>query len=204
LSVKRGFGRARRLLPLLLLRNHRRRRRKKARLPMPPTEAPNPKSGAIVYGEFLKDELAAQETRKASFEQRGLAVVTTSGALVTLLFGLAALSTTGKSQELPSDAKKWLAAALVVFVIAAVLALVTNFPFFYNGPKPAAIKARLNQKPIRGEDAARRDVALTRANMLKDVKKKNGLKGGLLFGAMTFEVVAVGFVGVAIFEVIHP
>ncbi|HEX8117309.1 MAG TPA: hypothetical protein VF521_08555, partial [Pyrinomonadaceae bacterium] len=50
-------------------------------------------SGYAAYGDFIKDELEAQDKRKASFEQRGLAVITTSGALVTLLFALAALST---------------------------------------------------------------------------------------------------------------
>jgi hypothetical protein len=41
--------------------------------------------------EYLKDELARQDARQSSFEQRGIAVVTTAGTLVTLLFGLAAL-----------------------------------------------------------------------------------------------------------------
>lgn len=50
-------------------------------------------AGLVVYGEFIKDELEVQDKRKASFEQRGLAVITTSGVLVTLLFALAALST---------------------------------------------------------------------------------------------------------------
>ncbi len=168
---------------------------------VPPAESP----GTAVYGDFLKDELAAQDARKASFEQRGLAVVTTAGTLVTLLFGLTALlPTAGASHALPGDAKKWLAVALVVFVVAAGFALVTNFPFFYDAPKADAIKTRLNEDPVRAEAAARRDIALTRTNMLRDAKKKNGWKGWLLFAAMSLEVVAVAFVGVAIFEVINP
>src|SRR6266540_1704964 len=47
-------------------------------------------AGYVAYGDFVKDELDAQDKRKSSFEQRGLAVITTSGALVTLLFALAA------------------------------------------------------------------------------------------------------------------
>ena len=48
--------------------------------------------GRAVYGEYIKEQLNAQEARKNSLEQRGLAVITTSGALVTLLFGLTALT----------------------------------------------------------------------------------------------------------------
>ena len=49
-------------------------------------------SGYTVYGEFVKDELEAQDKRKASFEQRGLAVITTSGTLVTLLLARRAVN----------------------------------------------------------------------------------------------------------------
>jgi hypothetical protein len=166
------------------------------------TEGPIPKPGAAVYGEFLKDQLAAQDARKASFEQRGVGVVTTSGALVTLLFGFAALSST--NQILPNSAKKWLAASLIVFVVAAILALATNLPLPYGGPGPDEIKGRLQLDPPKDERAAQRDIALTRANMLKDAKKKNGWKGWMLFGALLLEVIAVALVGIAIFEAISP
>src|SRR5204863_5652630 len=48
--------------------------------------------GSSVLLDYLNDQLARQDARKVSLEQRALAVITTSGALVTLLFGLAALS----------------------------------------------------------------------------------------------------------------
>jgi hypothetical protein len=41
-----------------------------------------PPSGAAVYSQALKDEVAAQDARKDSFERRGLAVVTTAGEVV--------------------------------------------------------------------------------------------------------------------------
>jgi len=162
------------------------------------------KPGTAAYAELLKEELAAQEARKASFEQRGLAVVTTSGALAALLFGLASLAMTGKIQSLPSDAKVWLAVALVAFVCAAVLGLLTNFPFVYDAPKVEAIKGRLKEVPIKDQDAAVRDIALTRVRTLKDAKNKNKRKGRLLFGAMTLEVVAVALLAVAIWLIINP
>lgn len=68
--------------------------------------APPVSQGTSVYSDFLAGELAAQDARKASFEQRGIAVVTTAGTLVTLLFGLAALSTSvAKAQQLSGATK---------------------------------------------------------------------------------------------------
>ena len=117
----------------------------------PPVEAD--KSGVAIYCGLLKDELAAQDIRKGSFEQRGLAVVTTAGALATLLFGLAAFSATGTTRPLPRDTKELLVVALVFFVIAGTLT---------------------------------------------DAKRKNKCKGELLFAALAAEIVAIGFVALAV------
>jgi hypothetical protein len=162
-------------------------------------------SGAAVYGAFVDSELRAQDSRKSSFEQRGLAVVSTSGVLVTLLFALASLST--KSQAtfvLPHAARLWLIAALIVFVLAAVAALATNFPLRYEAVTADQIEARLKEQPIRSELRAERDVALTRVKALRDAKHKNTMKAKLLFAAISLEVVAVALVGVAVAVVIAP
>ena len=141
-------------------------------------------SGVGVYGAFVDAELRAQDARKVSFEQRGLAVVTTSGVLVTLLFALASLSTQSKATfVLPHSARLWLVAALVVFVLAAVAALATNFPLPYEAVTSDEIEGRLKE-PIRSEYRAERDVALTRVKALRDAKEKNTTKGKLLFLAI--------------------
>ena len=63
-------------------------------------------SGTEAYAALIERELDAQEARKASLEQRGLAVITTAGALTSLLFGLAAFSTTGAHAfVLPASAR---------------------------------------------------------------------------------------------------
>lgn len=164
--------------------------------------APAP-TGATLYGEYLKDELAGQEARKASFEQRGLAVVTTAGTLVTLLFGLAALSTTvAKPDRLGGPERALLAVALVLFVLSAVLALATNFPLKYSGPEAPDIKAHLEADDSPSDAAL--EVALARVHILEVAQRKNTRKGNLLFVALLVEVAAVAVVGVAIFDVINP
>ena len=192
------------LVLLLLLRPFRSRWKRKNSANRRPNENPTSASlGTAAYGEFVKDELAVQDARKTSFEQRGLAVVTTAGALATLLFGLAAFAAAGKTQPLSAGAKELLDIAVVVFVAAAILALGTNFPLLYDAAKASAIKGRLREKPMRDEDAALRDIAFTRANALADAKRKNGWKGWTLFGAMALEVVAIGLLPAAIFVTIH-
>src|SRR5438876_2404695 len=45
-----------------------------------------------VYADFIEKELDDQRASKTSMEQRAVAVVTTAGVLVTLLFGFASLA----------------------------------------------------------------------------------------------------------------
>ena len=171
-----------------------------------PTVPPDESTpGTAVYDEFLKAELASQETRKSSFEQRGLAVVTTTGALVTLLFGLAAIaSRTGHGEPFSTEEKVWLAIALVCFVLSAFAALATNFPVKYEGVTVREVVKRLTEAQPNNVEQAHRDVALTQAKILEAAKDKYRLKGRYLFVAMAFEVLGVLAVGVAIFEVVNP
>jgi hypothetical protein len=157
-----------------------------------------PATGVAAYGEYLKDQLAAEEKRKASLEQRGLAIVSSAGALVTLLFALGALATKAQDFVLEQEAKVLLVAAVGIFLAAAVSALATNLPTPYENVSPDALRDRLRESPVRDEDAARRDIALTSVKVLRDAKAKNQRKAKLLFGSLLIEVVAVAVVGVAV------
>jgi hypothetical protein len=143
--------------------------------------------------------------RKSSIEQRGAGVVTTSGVLVTLLLALAGLATeASKTVVLPHAARWWLVAALIAFIVATLLALLTNIPLRYEAVTAAAISGRLDEKPIKSVPDAQRDIALTRAKSLADAKCKNGVKAWFLFAAITCEAIAVGLLGVAVCIVIAP
>lgn len=161
------------------------------------------KSGYAAYATFVKDELDAQDARKSSFEDRGITVITTSGALATLLFGLAALSTKkSPTFSLPDPSGTLLAIALVFFVAAAILALMTNAPRSYEAATAEGLRKRVKMAPMWDENEAERDIALTRIKALEDAKVKNTHKGRLLLGALALEVVAVGFVAVGVWFVI--
>lgn len=156
-------------------------------------------TGYTAYGELVKHELDVQDKRKASFEQRGLAVITTSGTIVTLLFALAALSTKESDTfTLPHPAQVWLSIGLVFFFVSALLALATNAPLRYQSVEVDGIKERLGKEPPWDSDKAAKDIALTRLKELRSAKKANTVKGWILVAAMVSEVLGVGCVAVAV------
>jgi hypothetical protein len=204
-SKTSGSGRAARKLlsalgALLLLRRLHLRRRTTTRRAIPLRAET---SATAVYDEYLKEELARQEARKASFEQRGLAVVTTAGTLVTLLFGLSAIATASSRTEPFGQAEKvLLAVAITLFVVSAALALWSNFPMKYRSADAPDMKERLRADD--SPDGAAFAVADLHAEILETAQGKNTLKGRLVTCALAIEVAAVAFVSVAIIEVMHP
>ena len=95
-------------------------------------EQPEPRAGSV-DGPLLADALAAETAQKASIEQRGLAVITTSGVLVSLLVALSALLLGRDYEFLHPGTKVLLILAVAAFVAAAGLGLATNAPRRYWG-----------------------------------------------------------------------
>jgi len=166
------------------------------------TETTEP-TGYAAYGEFVKAELAAQDIRKASFEQRGQTVITTAGTLVTLLFALAALSTKQTTTfTLPHSARTWLLVGLALFFASAIAALVTNAPLVYQVVPVAKIQERLHRKPAPTADRAAKAIALTRLDALASAKSQNTIKGWALAIALGLEALAVGCVAIAVSRIL--
>jgi nitrate reductase NapE component len=155
--------------------------------------------GRALYAEYIKEQLNAQEARKVSLEQRGLAVISTSGVLVTLLFGLTALSVRRESTfVVPDTAAAFLVAALVFFVLAALSAIITNLPLSYEGVTVDALRQAVRARWEDSEATASEMVALTRLKVLASAKANNELKGKALVAGMSFEIIAVALVGAAV------
>jgi hypothetical protein len=55
------------------------------------------------YGPTIESQLDEERARKASLESRGIGIVTTSGALSTLLFGLVAFAAGNHAQVVIGD-----------------------------------------------------------------------------------------------------
>lgn len=155
--------------------------------------------GRSIYSEYIKEQLDLQEARKVSLEQRGLAVITTSGVLVTLLFGLTSRTLRpGGNPDIPNSAAVLLIAALVFFVVAALCAILTNIPRSYEGVRVDALRGAVKERWDDSEATASEMVALTRLKVLQSCKSKNDLKGRVLLLAMSCEIFAVALVGAAV------
>lgn len=154
--------------------------------------AENRSDGAAVYAAYIASQVASQEARKSSFEQRGLAVITTSGVLVSLLFGLTA------GHHLPGAARVPILAALFCFVVAAVAAVITNLPQLYRGVTVEALKKQIEEQWEDTGTEARRAVALTELDVLARAKEQNHKKGEALALAIRAEIAAVYFLAVAV------
>jgi hypothetical protein len=146
--------------------------------------------------------MAREEQRKASIEARGLAVVTTSGALATLLLALAALNKNNLTEKgsfvLPDDAQASVRWALIFFALAALGAVFTNFPVWLKYLDPDTVEAELAVG--RTDPEAEEQVAKNRVINFRSLQSWNGRKGKVLFGAMAFEVVAIFFIALAVWR----
>lgn len=154
--------------------------------------------GYKVYAAYLEHLVVDQESRKKSLEERGLSVLTTSAALVSLLFGLVAVVTGVDDFTLPNAARPPLAIAMVLFVVAAVLGLITNFPRNYSNAQAEGLTTMFGERWEDSEPIAQRRVSVTQQQVYAKARGVNGDKAKCLFAAMFIEVVAVIFLTISV------
>ncbi len=166
---------------------------------------PTSSGGGPLVADYIKEQVEREDARKESLEKRGIGVITTAGALVTLLFGLAALSTqASQTFELPSSAAVFLAISVVFFFGAALLGILTNVPLVVRGLRLEGVRAAVKSDWAQLEPDIRRNEALTNLDILESAKERNHVKAVLLFWAMGLEVLAVVMVGAAVGIVVAP
>lgn len=77
---------------------------------------------------LAQDQLAYERALRTSYEQRAATAVSSTGTLVAVMLGLAALRTRTASFELPSGTTAIGAAALILLLLAAASALTIALP----------------------------------------------------------------------------
>jgi hypothetical protein len=156
-------------------------------------------SGAELVAKLIESELDAEEARKTSVESRGNLVITTSGGLVTLLFALAALVSGQDKYVPPALAVVFILAALVFFVAAAVLGLLTGAVRDYARVKISDVRETVQTEfdTITIADAQRR-IAENNLAVLEEARRQTTGKAGLLQLAVIAEVAAVGLLAVVV------
>jgi hypothetical protein len=148
------------------------------------------------FSALVVEQLSEERVRKQSLEQRGLAVVTSSGTLVTLLFALAALVTPPENFALSNESKVYFGAAVAAFALAGVLGIFTNKPLQYAEPSVDWLRS-LTTPPIWDQAStsiASRRATESRINSIDSFRKKNVLKVRLLTAAITCELGGVALV----------
>jgi hypothetical protein len=135
------------------------------------------------YAAFLKDLLEAEEKRGTGMETRALAIVTSSGTLVTLLLALAALVTRVQLARLPGFALAAAAVAAVLFVASALCAGLANAPWPGWGLRPECLRTELWERWDDTSDNPVAKVAATRLKQWEVAHRLTQRKARLVFAA---------------------
>ena len=154
------------------------------------------------FATYVTEQLEAEEKRRTSLETRALAVITTSGTLVTLILGLAALVTEAASFRLPVSAQPWLIAALSTFVVAASLAIGANAPQRYRAVDTDALERIVRQRWSAPADDALKTLTATRLADLRRAQQANDIKAWLLLGAAIAQGVAIACLTAAVVAIL--
>ncbi|WP_123962322.1 hypothetical protein [Streptomyces sp. TLI_185] len=151
-------------------------------------------SGVIageVIGEFIDRQLIAAREKRDKLEARGVSVVTTSGALVTLQLAFAALLPKEKKVP-PVAASVSIGLSMACFLIAAVFAICVNIPKRWLEADPATLAPLLGD-PLWGFPAltAKRKVAKVRLEVLRQVEVGLAFKAKCLFAAFVAQLAGI-------------
>ena len=160
--------------------------------------ASDPDTGSAQYAEFVKALVDSEDSRRAALESRGSGVITSSGALVTLLLAIAALVRKQEGFALSSSTVTFLIISTIAFVCAALLAMTTYAPRVAKIVDAAKLKNELRMTWNEGADYAKIIITATWLDQLGALQRSNDVKAWLLMAAVLTEVVAVVVLGIAV------
>lgn len=164
-----------------------------------------PTGAAEVYSALITEQLDEERARKTSLEQRGAFVITSSGAIATLLFGLAAFVTDAATLDLPPRAQQVLVVALICFAAAALFGLLTNRPVNYGEPTADSLQEMIDDPELASESIteAIRTASDGRLQTLRTYRQQNAKKAILASCALAAEVLGAVSVAYVVFRVLE-
>jgi len=167
-----------------------------------PTEPDYPDTAGPVLAAMVREQLAQERNRKNSLEQRGIAVITSSGVLVGILLGIAGLAGKDAIKHLPTEAKVLAVAALALFTVAALLGLLTNWA--YQGKEPAVnqLKGLVADYWDKSAMSAEQFVAKSYLDSVASYRKQGNKKAAFLVWALVAEVAAIGLLAVGVGDIL--
>jgi hypothetical protein len=160
-------------------------------------------AGSAVYSDFIKSLLDTEEARTNSLQLRGLALISTSGTLVTLLFGIVAVIKSNSS-TVPSTAHGPLVVAAVLFATAAIMGIAVNVPLLGRYVKPASLVHSYTSEMWKDSRSdAEMMVAATRVKLYANARKANAFKAVLLIVGGMIEISALLPVVIAVNKIVQ-
>lgn len=162
----------------------------------------NDSAGISVYSDYVGEQLAREDARQESLERRALAVITSAGAISTLLFGLAAFNIDKKHFTLPASAKLSLSFALAFFLLSALLAIAVNFPTKTDEVDPEELTDILKGRWKDSQFEAERMTTLTRLKVFVSARSQNNKKARFLYAAVIAQGLAVAAVAATVWIIL--
>jgi hypothetical protein len=153
------------------------------------------------YHELIREQLHEAAATKESLERRGFALVTTSGAVLTVILGVATLA--GQRIPIPASGLAFATIALVALIAAIVFGLLVNRPIGYAGVAPSELRRLADSESYWTGPfpTGSRRVAGVEADAIESAANANGRKATLLQVGIGFEAaafMALGITGVIV------
>jgi hypothetical protein len=156
------------------------------------------KSSSHDLRKLIDDQLTHERNVRASLESRAVAVVTTSGTLVTLLLALAATVTKPPDFRLSASAAIFILASLVVFIASAVLAIVAIGPRKHVAISEKDLEEWVEKSWDSSEDLQGPNLALASIGLIRGTREINQHKGHILLLAILAQILAVLLLALAV------
>jgi hypothetical protein len=151
----------------------------------------------VVYGGFIEAEAGLERERRAEIDRRGTAVVTSSGAFVTLALALSAVLI-GRGALLVPTARPIFLAAVAVLVIACLSAVLATLNLTYEVADVSTLRAMTEEHWQDTTADARFAVTHLQILAIARLRKANSTKANLLRAGLSAQAVAVLLLGAAI------
>ena len=154
-------------------------------------------------GTLVDDQLQEERQLKDSIAQRAGVVISTSGTLITLALGAAALVTRQQSFIVPHSVLVAAAIAVVLLVVAVLASLVVNGAWKQRAV-PVGMLSSVNYKAIwatvdQDKDREMHDVRLT---LITQLRAANKWRARLLMFALTLECAAMVSLAIATLDIL--
>jgi hypothetical protein len=155
----------------------------------------NDNAGAVL-SRYLETELSAEHARRESLERRGLALVTVSGVLTTLLLSLPSTLLRDRPIELSGSTRVAVLVALAGFVASVGTATSISLPRATRLVDTDSLLAVAKDSWWRAGDEVLQRIFGTRAEQLRQAQLANDRRGRLLLVASVCLAVAIGALAV--------